>query len=332
MQARTMLVGMALAVAACGSDTISIDTNADNVCSEIAEVACHNLYQCCAEGEIENFLNVNEPRTEVQCRGDVAKICERDIARRDFSILSGRSTFDATIMNGCLDALVAPSNECAAVADALPWAEACMNDAWVGQVADGQECFEPFECASVDSFCAPTQRCTALPGLGQQCVGQCASGLFCNGTCQQQLGAGGPCTSSIQCQTDLFCDFNATTPVCTARGDGGDACTSSQACKSNQCVPGTCAGTQNSCFTDANCNGRCADDNSFCSTDSNCAIGACSITTTTNCSVDGQCPLGETCVFPVQCLPGDCIGDPVCTANQIVIDYCTGALQDLPFP
>jgi hypothetical protein len=29
-------------------------------------------------------------------------------------------------------------------------------------------------------------------------------------------------------------------------------------------------------------------------------------------------------------LPGDCIGDPVCTAATITVDYCTGALNELP--
>jgi hypothetical protein len=139
------------------------------------------------------------------------------------------------------------------------------------------------------------------------------------------------CNSSNQCQKDLFCDFNQAQPKCTARGAGGDPCTSSQACKSNQCIPGQCAGSNNSCFTDTQCNGRCADDNSFCSQDSNCAIGHCSTTASQTCSSQ-NCPLNETCIFPVACLPGDCVGNPTCTDTQVTVDYCTGALAELPLP
>ncbi len=267
MHARLLYIGIICGLAACGGSGISIDTNADNVCSEIAEVACHNLYQCCAEGEIENFLGVQDPRTEVQCRDDVRRICDRQLAQRDASITAGRSAFDSDIMNGCLDALIAPDGLCADISDALPWTEACMNDAWVGQVADGGECFQPFECASSDSFCAATQRCTALPKLGEPCTGQCANGLFCSGVCEQQLGAGAMCTSSIQCQDELFCDTAATVPTCTALGEGGDSCKSNQACKSFQCIPGTCMGTNQNCFTDANCSGQCSDGSGFCSQD-----------------------------------------------------------------
>lgn len=322
-------------VSACGDGDIDIDTDANNVCGEIAEVACHNMYQCCSEGEIEDFLGVDEPRTEAQCRDDVRKLCDRAIADRDFSIEGGRSRFDAQIMNTCLNALVAPEGVCATIDEVLPWTAACMNEAWTGLVSDGSECLAAFECESTDSFCAPNQRCTALPRVGQPCPGnQCAANLFCSGgTCQTQLGEGGQCMQQQQCQPPLFCDFNRVPAVCTARGDGGDPCTSSAACKSFQCIPGTCAGANPfQCFEDLDCNGRCADDNMPCTTDSQCQIGACSVTTTTQCTVNGQCPGVETCVFPVRCLPGDCVGDPVCTSAQITADYCTGALNDLPIP
>jgi hypothetical protein len=34
-------------------------------------------------------------------------------------------------------------------------------------------------------------------------------------------------------------------------------------------------------------------------------------------------------VFPVLCLPGDCIGDPVCTSRTLAVDYCE-SLGELP--
>jgi hypothetical protein len=318
---------------ACGGDGLDISANASNVCSEIAKVACHNLYQCCSEGEIEDFLGVDEPRTEPQCQEDVRRLCDRAIARLDEAIEAKRVRFDSAIMNGCLEALVAPSGTCASVESVLPWAEECMNTAWVGLVTDGGQCFGTFECASVDSFCAPNQTCTARPTTGQPCTGTCATGNFCQaGTCQPQGGDGAPCTSTVQCLNPRFCDFASGT--CTDVRDGGEACTSNAACKSGQCIPGTCAGSTQSCFTDATCGRRCSNNGLACVQDGNCGPGTCNVTTTTACTLtNNPCTaLGEVCVFPPLCQPGDCVGDPVCSTAQIVVDYCEDALGDIPFP
>jgi hypothetical protein len=305
------------------------------VCSEIAEVACHNLYQCCSEGEIEDFLNVTDPRSEQECQEDVRRQCARSIAKLDAAIEAKRVRFDAAIMNNCLEALVAPSDRCATVDSVLPWADACMNSAWVGLVPDGSQCFGTFECEGADSACAPNQICTARPTDGQPCsatVG-CATGNFCQtGTCRRQLGEGQPCTSEIQCLDELFCNFAAAQPVCAAVHDGGQPCTGNSSCKSNQCIPGTCSNSTQQCFTNSNCSGRCADDNSICTQDSQCALGTCSMTATT-CTSPLDCTgTGNTCVFPVRCNPGTCVGTPVCTEAQLVVDYCEDALGALPFP
>jgi hypothetical protein len=160
-------------------------------------------------------------------------------------------------------------------------------------------------------------------------------GLFCGaGTCQNQVGEGAPCTVFNQCQEPLFCDTSAGSPgVCRAQGEGGDTCTGNFSCLSGQCIPGTCAGTNpNPCFVDSNCAGRCEDDQTPCSSAAQCQMGTCSVTTTMACADENGCPAVETCILPVQCLPGDCIGTPTCTASLITVDYCVGALDELPFP
>lgn len=323
-----------LCLVACG-DGIDVDANADNVCSEIAKVACHNLYQCCSEGEIEDFLNVSEPRTEPQCQEDVRRLCVRAVARLDAAISAKRMRFDSDTMNSCLRALVAPDDACATVETTLPWAEECMNSAWVGLVADGGQCFGTFECGSRDSFCAPNQTCTAKPTNGQACstaIG-CATGHFCQaGTCRPQSGAGQPCTSTTQCQGTLFCDFSAATPVCTEVRDGGEPCTSDAGCKSGDCIPGTCEGSAQSCFTSATCGRRCTNNGNPCSVPSQCEVsGTCSITTTMTCSAQNNTctALGETCVFPPVCQPAACVGNPVCSQAQLVVDYCQGAIEQI---
>jgi len=79
----------------CGDDGVNIDSSAESVCGEIAEVACHNLYNCCTENEIETFLDVTEPRTQEQCYTDVQRSCER--GGRDARLLESRPTASASI-------------------------------------------------------------------------------------------------------------------------------------------------------------------------------------------------------------------------------------------
>ncbi len=323
---------LGLLAVGCGGGGVEISASADNVCDEIAEVACHNLYQCCTEGEIEEFLNVSEPRTERQCREDVVRACKRASFTLTDSIKAGRVRFEPERMNTCLDALVAPEGSCGMIASELPWTEACEEFAWVGTVALSGSCSFAHDCAGApDNFCAPNQKCTAKPTAGFPCGSGCASAFTCvNGICQPKLAAGAPCLSTSQCQQDLFCDISAPAPVCTARAPGGSPCTSNAGCVSGSCVPGQCMGTSFGCFRDTDCSARCADDGSPCTTSAQCASGTCSVggnfcTSNTNCTAGG----GDTCVFPVLCLPGDCIGDPICTNQTLTIDYCE-SLDELP--
>jgi hypothetical protein len=324
----------AVLLVACGDDTVNVNTSSSNFCDTIAEVACHNLYQCCTEGEIENYLHVSDPRTEVQCRDDVTRSCDRESAQIQDSLKAGRVTFDAGKMNDCLNALLAPANTCSEVVTELPWKTACNDTAFVGTVATSGACFFNFDCQGApDSFCSPAQKCEARPTAGFPCGTGCASNFYCmSGICQAKLSVGAPCLSTSQCAKDLFCDLNATPqPICTATQPGGAACQSSQACISGTCVPGQCMGTSFSCFKNTDCSSHCANSTLSCTTSANCSSGTCSVGGNT-CSQQSQCIAGggDTCVFPVLCLPGMCIGDPVCTAQELTVDYCTGALGVLP--
>jgi hypothetical protein len=321
-----------LVAAGCSGGGVDISTSASNVCDEIAEVACHNMYQCCTEGEIEDFLNVSEPRTEPQCRVDLTRACERASLTLNDSLVAGRVRFEPERMNSCLDAIVAPDDSCGMIVATLPWKEACMESAFVGTVEIGGSCLFAHDCAGApDNFCAPNQKCAAKPTAGFPCGTGCASAFFCSaGICQPKLAAGAPCLSTSQCQQELFCDIGAPMPVCTAKQPGGSACTSSLGCASGQCIPGQCMGTSQSCFRDADCLSRCADDGSFCTTSANCSTGTCSVggnlcTSNLNCTAGGT----DACVFPVLCLPGDCLGDPICTSQTLSVDYCD-SVQQLP--
>lgn len=332
------LVGTVLLVAGCGQDGVDIDTSSDNICEEIAEVACHNAYQCCTEGEIERLLGVSEPRSEEQCREDLTIRCERSATNLQDSLDAGRVTFDAEKLNACLQALVAPDSTCSEVITdpELPWSAACEEAAFTGTVAVGGACFFDHDCAGYPGTaeCAANQKCISKPTQGFPCGTGCAEGFYCaTSTCQPQLAMGSPCTSSMECQDELFCDFSALMPVCTARAPGGSPCTSDSGCESGECIPGMCMGTGFQCFEDTDCGSRCADDGSSCTDASQCALGTCQMGGTT-CSSDASCTAvaGDVCVFPVQCLPGDCLGDPpVCTAATLTVLYCSSSGSALDF-
>lgn len=321
---------LAVGFGGCGGDGIDVDTNASNVCSEIAEVACHNLYQCCTEGEIETFLRVDEPRSEEQCRDDLRRACSRAMVTLQDSVEANRVRFDAAIMNTCLQSLVAPEGTCAEVVDALPWTDACMNTAWIGTLAAGEACRFAHDCAGgADATCGPAQQCIAKPTQGQPCGTGCASAFYCAGTCQPRLAVGTPCTSGDQCQEDLFCDFSSPTPTCTARGAGGGACNGPSGCLSGQCIPGTCSGQGGSCYRDTDCPRQCSNGPAFCTQDYQCGLGTCQVSAA-SCSLPGDCGVGDTCIFPAQCLPATCMGERVCTAPQYTVDYCEDAVRQLP--
>lgn len=326
---------------------ISIDASESNFCDELAEVACHNMYQCCSEAQIENELGVSEPRTEAQCREDKKRLCIRSSASLRDSLAAGRVELKADALNACLDAMLAPDGTCSTYVDELPWLEACKQQAWVGKVAAGGACFFDHDCAGApkNAECGVDQKCAALPGVGSPCLNgtTCAEDFFCGpgSVCAQRLAENAPCTNSDECQENLFCDTAAMPmPICTARKPGGAACTSDFGCVSGDCVPGQCAGTSQSCYTDSQCGGRCANSTSSCTVGfdwtCNTTAGHCDVVTTQPCSgssADSQCvsaSAGTKCIFNVTCVPGDCVGEPICTAPLFLADYCNAALSMTP--
>lgn len=329
--------GVLVVLAGCGNNGPDIDTTQDNVCDQIAEVACFDMYQCCSEGEIERALMVSDPRTEPDCQSDLRTRCKRVIADLDFSIKDKHVKFDSKVMNNCLKQFVAPENTCVTVEAMKPWAAACMTSAWTGTVAAGGGCDFSYECAT-DSFCASDRACTALPTESMPCSVQgCASGLFCDTAavggpvCRTLLGSGVACVSTSQCQKGLFCDTGAPVGMrtCTALHANGETCSGSFACTSTLCLTGTCSVTGFSCFADASCEGRCSNSNTLCTADNQCGQGTCSIGGTP-CTLPTDCVgAGNMCVLPNKCNLGKCMGN-VCADQHLTIDYCTSTLTDLP--
>jgi hypothetical protein len=322
-----------------GGGPPSIGTTKDNVCDSIAQVACYDLYQCCAEGEIERDLGIQNPESESDCEQDIQRHCVRSLATFEASLQSNRVKFDGSVLDTCLKALLPPDGECASVDTMLPWTAGCMMSPWSGNVADGAQCFYTYECAGTGpgtSYCAPNQMCAALPTSGMPCSAEgCAASNYCDtttDTCKPLQGVGGTCTASSQCMKDMFCQFTGGTGpgTCQMLLAGGEACTSSASCESDECFPGTCSGTTVSCYTSSQCNGTCSSGpfvGEFCTTDTSCE-GHCSVTTTDTCASSVSCPATESCVL-YTCNHPTCDGDIVCAATQVTIDYCTGPESEI---
>jgi hypothetical protein len=342
---RLAFVSVLVLLAGC-QDGLSVDATADTFCDEFAEVACHNMYQCCSESQIENELGVSEPRTEAQCREDKTRLCVRSTASLRDSLIAKRVTFNPEPLNTCLSAIVAPDETCSTYASELPWLEACKAQVWTGLVATGGNCFFDHDCAGApkSAECGADQKCVTLPTAGFPCpLGQCAEDFFCGsgGLCQAKLAEGAPCSGFNQCREDLFCDLGAMPmPICTAQKAGGAACTSDAGCVSGDCVPGKCAVTGQTCYTDLQCAGHCANSSNSCTVgmdySCNTTAGHCDQVVTTPCSgfsADQTCinaAAGTKCIFNVSCVPGDCVGDPVCTAPLFLADYCSAGLGLTP--
>ncbi|HEX4419635.1 MAG TPA: Dickkopf N-terminal cysteine-rich domain-containing protein [Kofleriaceae bacterium] len=325
--------GLASGLIACGGDdggAPSINTTADNVCDQVSDVACYNLYKCCSEGEIEKFLDVTDPRTADQCRADVHTLCERQVAQLEFSVKNKRVTFDSKTMDTCLKAIVAPDGDCATIDSMLPWTDACMTSAWTGTVATAGACDFNVECAK-DNLCGPSRTCVALPTDGMPCLqDQCATGAYCDGVmCHVDHMAGEPCSATSQCQKDLFCDLTAATHTCTALHAAGEMCSGTGTCMEGEtCLAGTCSGSTQTCDSATDCNGHCAGETTTCFEDEQCSTGTCS-GTTTQCFSQTGCVAPSTCVFPIACVHPTCDG-AVCADAHITVDYCTAATTALP--
>jgi hypothetical protein len=140
----------------------------------------HDTYTCCTESEIENFLNVPEPRPEYQCIDDVERLCARQIDELQYAIDQEHVTFEWSAMEGCLRSLLAPSDGCSYIGDEAPWEVACkdvLDRTWVGQVPHDGECWIHEECADPQGYL----RCARKPGPGLAPLPCWRSGQYPNG-------------------------------------------------------------------------------------------------------------------------------------------------------
>ncbi|HEY1812066.1 MAG TPA: hypothetical protein VGG74_06895 [Kofleriaceae bacterium] len=196
-------------------------------------------------------------------------------------VASGKVTFDGSVAQECLDAIVGTScDQTQMTARILP--DACSHYL-VGTVAMGSACEQNAECQS-----------------GACAIGDCQQAC-CTGTCaavQAPAGSGDPCITR-PCEPDLTCSTN--TGTCAALGGMSDACALPTdcdfglGCAGGECQPLPAVGQP--CL-----DGQCADVGAVCNEAGTCVMvglpgAACA--TDADCSQFAECN-GTTCVaFPM---------------------------------
>lgn len=321
----------AIATLGCGDSedgaAPKVSVTDQNLCSEVAQVLCHNIFQCCTGAQIEDDFGLEITNTENECRRDIELQCEETNAELLYSIQGGTVALDRTKANTCLKSVIV-KDQCFVVLSEPMDLTACA-DMFIGQQAEGKDCPFGWECAD-NLYCAKNSKCHSLPGVDEACPSNaCAEGLYCEydteageRSCQPLKKSGQKCSLGQLCETALFCDYDAQAleGTCSARQAAGEPCESNSQCLSSECLPGLCD-NGDECFTDDDCGGQCATSGASCYNDYDCD-GLCELSGS-SCESQYDCDyLNDEACLNEACQPGSCNGQPVCGQYHYVVDYC----------
>lgn len=336
----------------------STKVNEENICHEVAEVMCSNVFECCRGQQIEADFGVKLTTSEAECRTDMELHCKEQTAALRHSLSLGRSTLLAGQVEKCLEAYKVGEAGC--FPRVSNFAAPCEQPMVRGNQAVGGKCLYSFECTG-QAFCGADRKCQALPAEGESCdAGRaCADGFFCDllgevPVCQPKRGIGDGCNPAAytsylieECEGDAMCRTKteeelAEDPelpgVCDEKKALGDSCENDAMCNSGKCLPGTCDG-EGICFTDEHCVGTCRDDPSVtCNQDGHC-YGTCQSSGAT-CNINNPCAStcsegGWSCGADEDCWVcavsgSNCVTDADCNGgiDTAGMDTATGAEVD----
>ena len=211
-----------LLVLGCGGGPSHGSVAIGDLGTEIRASYCMKEFACCTDAEVMmdfgSFTVGGQPiTTEPQCEmfysGFVGALISSDYMT---SIANNRITYDGGAAGACIDAIDALS--CSDFGSKnIDGSTNCK--AFVIPLVDaGGGCAQSYECKSNNCVGATTQplkdgACVELPGSGQKCTFDCATGLFCDfsmsSTCQPTRANGGTCSSGSNC-TSGFCNNGST--------------------------------------------------------------------------------------------------------------------------
>lgn len=226
---KLLLAVTCVVAVACSDSKPKVEVTKDNLCDQIAKVACYDMYRCCDDSQIESTLMTTSVPAQASCEDTLRGGCEQDpeLVRVQASVAAGHMAFDAAALNTCLTALLEPADRCASSDATPPWAAACMTVAWTGVVPINGMCDYSDECADPSTYCATSRTCVPRPHNGQPCnPGGCTPGTYCDpgNVCRTDVAHGGACTADVQCGDGFSCAVDGScrpAPVDTA----GDYCT-----------------------------------------------------------------------------------------------------------
>jgi len=342
-------IGTGMLAASCdtGGGGLKVKIDNDNLCSEIARIACHNMFRCCEGQEIEGKLGLEQSKTEDDCRKDLELECKNTHARLLYALEAGTAALNVDFANQCFNAIVAPDGVCFLYTSDPAHLEPCQEDMIDGLLDEGDECLPEltFECGD-NAWCAKNRQCMSLPATGDPCGpdNRCADDLYCGQDgekgriCMMVKDTGEECESDAECGKGSYCSHEVPeAPECARKKDDGSECTGNNDCESNNCVPGVCD-DGSECYGEK-CSGTCDIPAGLeCKKDEDCGG---------NCSISGRpCEDNYDCWEPYddagtgdagtdaggnyldECIhnecqgQGDCHGTPECATNYMMIDYC----------
>lgn len=317
-------------------DELAFDINPteSNVCGEVAEVVCHNSFQCCVGAELEATYGIEVTTNESSCRRDVELMCEQQYSGTFHSLGLGRISLDLTTIGTCLEQMLAPNDICFPYESIDKNATAACNDIEQmiqGLVPANGDCLFDFDCAG-DAFCDVDRKCKILPIAGELCDPSmtddmtCKDGLHCTVAvsaittaieyrCAANVLVGAGCNVFSLCADGLYCkekeeadiiqdtdmaDYEIMTGTCTQPNANGLACEGAQECESTNCLPGFCADGRE-CLSESQCGGECLSSGADCSADTPCASACVGGTYEgSSCITDDNC-YGSCSLSTAQC-------------------------------
>jgi len=269
----------------------------DQLCETIIRAQCHFAFACCNAAERENLLfALAEFRSEGECIQESLEergVCGNERQVHD-AVNQGRFQYDSALAETCVKPAIDAANNCEAdvvLGDAAEDPDGACEDVQgfafgVGLVAEGDPCFEAFECADPGSICEQPEddpeddeilvtrvgSCRSPGKDGDDCTedgtdGLCEEGTFCNGDeCEAiVLGDNGDdCFADAQCESEFCNDLDfGVAPTCDDPLDDGEDCFDNNDCASEFCdfTEGVCA--QPADVVVEACNGIQGDDTTF---------------------------------------------------------------------
>ncbi|MBN2804386.1 MAG: hypothetical protein JXR91_14920 [Deltaproteobacteria bacterium] len=356
-----MLTALSVSISGCKEDTndedqlpVRIKPTESNLCDQVAEVVCHNAFQCCQGKQLETLFGITISTTEKDCRRDVALSCEQSKAEEIYSLSLKRVEIDTDRVEKCLNYLIAPDDQCFPVVpfDSSTYDLCDNNYFFIGQVKEGEECLYQHDCVD-GTICDQNRECTKLPVKDESCENYpCAEGLYCDTdftdtdypvNCKKLIGEGKACNSYNPCEKGLFCkadevdtadtDYDTNpyqeqmTGTCTILGKIDASCEGDNECESYECIPGICSDQSGACYTNDDCSGTCSISGDKCNKET-----PCSQTCNGGQSYLASYDTDYNTVYEVVPKTGDtCYGDYDCEGT-CALDKTTSCANDLDCP